>query len=91
MKPRSFFLALIVAVIVFLGLTGWGTAIVLARSPLSLAQGGVDRVPVTASLIPGQSPIMVSLLVNPDRLEAFTQLAVNPNRRRRSHQELQDL
>ncbi|MFN9176815.1 MAG: DUF3352 domain-containing protein [Synechocystis sp.] len=90
MKPRSFFWALIVAVIVFLGLTGWGTAIALARSPLSLAQGGVERVPVTASLIPGQSPIMVSLLVNPDRLEAFTQLAVNPNRRRRSHQELQD-
>ena len=91
MKPRSFFLALIATVLIFLGLTGWGMAIALARSPLPLAKGGVDRVPVTAALIPGQSPIMVSLLVNPDRLEAFTQLAVNPNRRRRSHQELQDL
>ncbi|MEB3160211.1 MAG: DUF3352 domain-containing protein [Synechocystis sp.] len=91
MKPRSFFLVLITAVVVFLGLTGWGLAIALARSPLPLVKGGVDRVPVTAALIPGQSPIMVSLLVNPDRLEAFTQLAVNPNRRRRSHQELQDL
>ncbi|MGA1621308.1 MAG: DUF3352 domain-containing protein [Synechocystis sp.] len=91
MKPRSFFLALLVMVLLFLGLTTWGVTIAWARSPLSLAKGGVDRVPVTAALIPGQSPIMVSLLVNPDRLEAFTQLAVNPNRRRRSHQELQDL
>jgi hypothetical protein len=33
---------------------------------------------------------MASLLVNPDRLESFTQLVVRPERRRRSHQELQD-
>ncbi|MEY2984471.1 MAG: hypothetical protein RLZZ568_1088, partial [Cyanobacteriota bacterium] len=91
MKPRSFFLALIVVVSILLGLAGWGGAIILARSPLSLTLGGVNRVPVTAALVPRQSPMMVSLLVNPDRLEAFTQLAVNPKRRRRSHQELQAL
>lgn len=84
-------MALIAGVIVFLGLTVWGGFLILAGSPLSLIAGGVDRMPTTAALIPGQSPIMVSLLVNPDRLEAFTQLAVNPNRRRRSHQELADL
>ena len=91
MKPRSFFVLLAAVTIFSLALAGWGTALVLGHSPLNLAQGGVSRSPMAPGLIPGQSPIMVSLLVNPDRLEAFTQLAVNPGRRRRSHRELAEL
>ncbi|AIE73204.1 MULTISPECIES: DUF3352 domain-containing protein [unclassified Synechocystis] len=91
MKPRYFFVLLTAVVVFLLAIAGWGTALMLGNSPLNLAQGGVSRGPMAPGLIPGQSPIMVSLLVNPDRLEAFTQLAVNPGRRGRSHRELAEL
>lgn len=47
--------------------------------------------PSTAIFVPKQAPVMVSLLVNPGRLEAFRQLVASPTNRRRSRAELNKL
>ncbi len=66
MNRRSLLNILAVGVIVLvIGIGGWW----FRRSPLSLIQGnGVLREP-TAALISKSAPVMVSLLVNPERLE----------------------
>ncbi len=90
-KPRSFFISLAIAVAVLFMLAGTGIYWVLSQSSLALLQGGVERIPVTTAFVPKQSPLVISLLVNPERLESFAQLVVQPERRRRSHRELRDL
>jgi hypothetical protein len=91
MKLRSFFLALAAAVLVLLTVAGTSLAWILKQSPLPLLQGGVMAEPTAAILVSKQAPVMVSLLVNPDRLEAFGQLATLPSNRRRSHQAIKQL
>ncbi len=90
-KPRSFFLTLALLAVVLVSLAGGGLYWILSSSPLSLLQGGVNHTPTAAAFIPKQSPVMVSLLVNPSRLEAFSQLIAAPDKRRRAHQEIADL
>jgi hypothetical protein len=91
MKPRTFFLTLAIIVTVLLSIAGSGLYWVLSTSPLTLLKGGIMGEPTAAAFIPKQSPIMVSLLVNPNRLEAFSQLIASPAKRKRSHQELEEL
>ena len=91
MKPRTFFLTLAIIVTVLLSIAGGGLYWVLSTSPLTLLKGGIMGEPTAAAFIPKQSPIMVSLLVNPNRLEAFSQLIASPAKRKRSHQELEEL
>lgn len=91
MKPRLFFLALALTVILSFAVAGVGFYWVLAQSPLALLSGGVQRSPLATVFIPKQAPVMVSLLVNPDRLEAFGELIAQPQNRRRSQRELQEL
>ena len=83
MKPRLFFLALALTVILSFAVAGVGFYWVLAQSPLALLSGGVQRSPLATVFIPKQAPVMVSLLVNPDRLEAFGELIAQPQNRRR--------
>ncbi len=64
---------------------------ILAQSPLNLLQGGVMTEARAAVFVPKQAPAMVSLLVNPDRLEAFSQLIASPGNRRRSHNQLKQV
>jgi hypothetical protein len=90
-KPRLFFLALALTVILSFAVAGVGFYWVLAQSPLALLSGGVQRSPLATVFIPKQAPVMVSLLVNPDRLEAFGELIAQPQNRRRSQRELQEL
>lgn len=90
-KPRSFFLTLAVLAVVLFSLAGGGLYWILTTSPLVLLQGGVNQTPAAAAFIPQGSPAMVSLLVNPNRLEAFSQLIAAPDKRRRAHQEIADL
>ncbi len=47
--------------------------------------------PEAAMFVPRQAPAMVSLLVNPDRLEAFRQVVALPQTRRRSRAEFNQL
>ncbi|MEB3309906.1 MAG: DUF3352 domain-containing protein [Snowella sp.] len=91
MKSRSFFLTLALLAVVSFSLAGGGLYWILSGSPLSLLQGGVNLTPTAAAFIPQQSPVMVSLLVNPNRLEAFSQLIAAPDKRKRAHQELKEL
>lgn len=89
-KPRAFFITLALTVLLGFVLAGGSVYWVLAQGPLNLWRGGVEYFPRGAVFVPRQAPVMASLLVNPDRLESFTQIVVHPERRRRSHRELQD-
>ncbi|MGK7926725.1 MAG: DUF3352 domain-containing protein [Spirulina sp.] len=91
MRLRSLFLILIATAIVFLSLAGGGLYWVLAQSPLDLKEGGTKLTPEGAIFVPAQAPAMVSLLVNPDRLEALLQLETPLSQRRRSRRELDEI
>lgn len=90
MKRRSLFYLLAAGVVVLLSIGIGGYYWLAAQSPLTLLQGGGTE-PVAAMFVPKQAPIMVSMLVNPDRLEAFGQVVTPPGERRRSRQELNQL
>jgi hypothetical protein len=89
-KPRSFFTLLLIVVVLCLSLTGAGLYWALSQSSLDLLKGGATYTPRGAAFVPKQAPALASLLVNPERLESFAQLAVNPGRRRRSQAEIED-
>lgn len=90
-KRRSFFYFLAVSVVVLL-LTGIGGCYWLVRgSPLTLLQGGTQATPEAAIFVPKQAPVMVSILVNPDRLEKLRQVVARPQQRRRSRQEIDQI
>lgn len=90
MKLRSFFYALAAGVLVLLLIGGGGFFWLVAHSPLTLLQG--ERlVPKAAMFVPRQAPVMMSLLVNPDRIEAFRQVVTSPQNRRQSRTEFNQL
>ena len=91
MKLRSLFSLLAATAIALLTVAGVSLYWILAQSPLQLLQGGVKREPAAAVFVPKQSPVMLSLLVKPERLEAFAELTAAPQNRRRSGQELKDV
>ena len=88
MKFRPFFATLILGVILFLSLAASSVYWILKPSPFPLLAGGVIKEPTTAIFLPRQAPVMVSLLTNPDRLDALGQFIASPEKRRRSHQEI---
>ncbi len=89
MNRRSFFSFLAAGAIVLL--IGIGSYYWLVReSPLTLLQGESQTSPATAMFVPKQAPVMVSLLVNPDRLEQL-QMVARPGKRRQSRTELNQL
>lgn len=91
MKLRSFFLILATVVVALLAIAGGSLYWILAQSPLPLVKGGVTNQPTAAIFVPKQAPVMVSLLVNPDRLESFAQLTAYPKNRRRSRGEIEQV
>lgn len=91
MKLRSFFYALAAGVIVLLSIAVAGFFWLTSQSPLNLLRQGAVTNPAAAIFVPRQAPAMVSLLVNPDRLEAFRQLVARPVNRRRSRAELNQI
>lgn len=91
MKLRSFFSVLGAVVLVLLLLGAGGYYGLIAQSPLNLLKGGGVDGPSAAMFVPKQAPAMVSLLVNPDRLESFRQVVAQPNERRRTRAELEHL
>jgi hypothetical protein len=80
----------LVTVLSLLALAGGSLYWILSASPLSLWRGGVTQGAVAPIFLPKQTPVMVSLLVNPDKLEAFSLSATSVNNRRQSHRELKD-
>ena len=91
MKLRSFFYALAAGTIALLFVAAVGFFWLTSQSPLNLLRGGTVTSPTAAIFVPKQAPIMTSLLVNPDRLEAFRQLVARPENRRRSRAELNQI
>ena len=91
MKLRDFYLILATGVITLLLIAGASFYGILAQSPLALLTGGVEEQPTATMFVSRQAPIMTSLLVNPDRLEAFRQLAAAPGARRKARQEIRDV
>ncbi|XTZ12192.1 MAG: DUF3352 domain-containing protein, partial [cyanobacterium endosymbiont of Rhopalodia inflata] len=91
MKLRYFFI--ILAISVFILLFGASSSLywIFGQGPLKLLPGGILREPITAVFIPKQAPVMVSLLVNPDRLESLAQYISFPQNRRKSHKEFLSL
>ncbi|NEO99161.1 MAG: DUF3352 domain-containing protein [Symploca sp. SIO2E9] len=88
MKLRSFFSVLAVGAIGLLLTAVGGFFWLTSQSPLNLLHGGVKTNPTAAIFVPKQAPIMVSMQVNPERLEAFRQLAARPVYRRQARAEL---
>ncbi|MBM0742015.1 DUF3352 domain-containing protein [Phormidium sp. CLA17] len=88
MKLRSFFSGLLIAVFAFLLLGAGEFYWIAAQSPLALLSQGMKNIPNAAMFVSKQAPAMVSLLVNPDKLEQFWQVVARPQERRRSRQEL---
>lgn len=80
----SFFHLFIVAALALLFLAVGGCN----RTPLSV-QGNTQVNPEAAMFVPKQAPMMASLLVNPDRVEALLQAAVPAAERRQMQTELQ--
>ena len=88
MKFRPFFVTLIFGVILLLSLAATTIYWILQPSPLPLLAGGVVKEPIAAIFLPKQAPVMVSLLTNPDRLDALGRWIASPEKRRRSHEEI---
>jgi len=91
MKLRSFFYALAAGATVLLLIAAGGFFWLTSQSPLNLVKGGAVTNPTATIFVPKQAPIVASLLVSPDRLEAFRQLVARPANRRRSRAELKQL
>lgn len=91
MKLRSFFYVLAAGATGLLLIAVAGFFWLTSQSPLNLLQQGVVANPTAAIFVPKQSPAMVSLLVNPARLEAFRQLVARPIARRRARAELNQI
>ncbi len=91
MKLRSFFSFLIAGVLALLGLGAGGFYWLSTKTPLNLLAGGPTTTPAAAVFVSKQAPLLASMLVNPDRLEALRQVFASPAERSRSHAEFEQI
>ena len=91
MKLRSFFSFLIAGVLALLGLGTGGFYWLTTHTPLNLLAGGPTTTPAAAVFVSKQTPLLASMLVNPDRLEALRQVFATPEERSRSHAEFEQI
>lgn len=88
MKLRSFFYILVTFVLAVLLVGAGGFFWLTSQNPLALARGGSLTTPEASIFVSRQAPLMASLLVNPERLEAFRQIVTPPAQRRQARAEL---
>ncbi|MEG4494533.1 DUF3352 domain-containing protein [Microcoleus sp. D3_18_C4] len=91
MKLRSFFSFLIAGVLTLLGLSAGGFYWLTTQTPLNLLAGGPTTTPAAAVFVSKQAPLLASMLVNPDRIEALRQVFATPEERSRSHAEFEQI
>ncbi len=91
MTRRSFFSILLTLVMVLLLVAAGGGYWLWINNPLALLGGSKTASPTAAMFIPKQAPLVASVLVNPDRLEAFRQLIANPSERRYTRSEAEQI
>jgi len=89
MKLRSVIVTIIAIAITLISFLGFGW--IANRSALKLLGGGVDTQPSAAVFVPRQAPVMVSLLVNPDRLESLVKLKSPFGKGRQGKQEFNQI
>lgn len=82
MKTRSTTPTVIIVVISFILLVFIGLRLITGNTSY-LIQGGVNRNPQGVVFIPKKSPLMVSLLINPDKLGSLAQLLPNNGEQKR--------
>ncbi|MGL5075319.1 MAG: DUF3352 domain-containing protein [Waterburya sp.] len=89
MKFRSFFWTLLIGAItlflVIIASLGW----IVTQSSINLLKGGVNTFPQAAMFVPKHSPAMVSLLTNPEKLNALRQVSLPLQRRQSDRREWQ--
>jgi hypothetical protein len=83
MKTRSFVSVLLSIVLVLLLAGGAGAYWLVSRNPLMLLEGVEPAAPGASVFVSRQSPVVVSLLVHPDRLSAFGLAITPPSQRKR--------
>ncbi|MEG3974350.1 DUF3352 domain-containing protein [Microcoleus sp. herbarium8] len=91
MKLRSFFSFLIAGVLALLGLGVGGFYWLSTQTPLNLLAGGPTTTPAAAVFVSKEVPLLVSMLVNPDRLEALRQVFATPKERSLAHAEFEQI
>ncbi|MEG4996818.1 DUF3352 domain-containing protein [Microcoleus sp. B4-D4] len=91
MKLRSFFSFLIAGVLALLGLGAGGFYWLSTQTPLNLLAGGPTTTPAAAVFVSKEVPLLVSMLVNPDRLEALRQVFATPEERSLAHAEFEQI
>ncbi|MCZ0903185.1 DUF3352 domain-containing protein, partial [Microcoleus sp. HI-ES] len=74
-----------------LGLSAGGFYWLTTHTPLNLLAGGPTTTPAAAVFVSKQAPLLASMLVNPDRLEALRQVFATPEERSRSHAEFEQI
>lgn len=91
MKSRSFFLylGLLAALLLSIGFGCWYG--IFRQSPLPWLQGGVSTNPAAALFVPRQAPLMLSLMVNPEKLASLGLVQTPWGQRRETLQELQQV
>jgi hypothetical protein len=91
MKFRAFLTVLAGVVLVLLLVSAGGFYWLVGRNPIRLLSNEQGTVPGAAIFVPKQAPVMASLLLNPDQLEAFQLVSTPPAERRNVRQELAQL
>lgn len=91
MKLRSFFSFLIAGVLALLALSAGGFYWLTTQTPLNLLAGGPTTTPAAAVFVSKEVPLLVSMLVNPDRLEALRQVFATPKERSLAHAEFEQI
>lgn len=91
MKLRSLFSFLIAGVLALLALSAGGFYWLTTHTPLNLLNGGPTTTPAGAVFVSKQAPLLVSMLVNPDRIESLRQVFATPAERNRSHAEFEQI
>ncbi len=88
MKSRSFFvyLGLLAVLLLSVGAASWYG--IFAQSPLPWLKGGVATNPAAALFVPRQAPLMLSMVVNPEKLAALGLVQTPYGKRRETLQEL---
>ncbi len=87
MKQRSFFAFLAVSAVTLLLLGAGAFYGLLGQTAVAVNISGTASTPAATLFVPKTVPMMVSLLVNPDRVETFQQSWANPFKRQRSQAE----
>ncbi|BAZ44633.1 hypothetical protein NIES4102_16450 [Chondrocystis sp. NIES-4102] len=89
MKVQSFLWTLLIGSITLFLVVVTSLGWIVTHSSINLLKGGVYTFPQAAMFIPKQAPAMVSLLTNPEKLNALRQVSLPLARRNSDRQEWQ--